>query len=231
MFSVASAFFCCNSMISKTIPEITRLIWESLQPLVFKRLSVENLKIFAEEFQSVRGFPHVIGAMDGKHIRVVNFDNKGSLYFNYKKYFSIILLAMCDANNKFTYVDIGAPGSLYDASVWQRSSLHAALKNGDIDIPSPSFLPQTDVKAPYIILADDAFALSEIMLVPWPGRTTGKLTDDQINFNHHQSSTRIIIENTFGILTAKWRRRASEVEDGAACPLLYLELLFTMDRT
>lgn len=41
----------------------------------------------------------------------------GSTYYNYKSFRSFVLLGGCDANYRFTLVDIGSYGSINDASV------------------------------------------------------------------------------------------------------------------
>lgn len=66
-------------------------------------------------------FPNCIGALDGKRIRVKKPPHSGSSYFNYKKYFSVVLLALTDAHLKFFAVDVGAYGSQGDSRMFRES--------------------------------------------------------------------------------------------------------------
>jgi len=77
----------------------------------------------ADGFQERRNFPLCIGAMDGKHISMKKPAKSGSTFFNYKHTFSFQLLAVVDAEYRFTYVDVGCQGRVGDAGVYKNCTL------------------------------------------------------------------------------------------------------------
>ena len=78
-------------------------------------------------FQEKWNFSTCEGAMDGKHVQIVPPPGSGSLYFNYKGNFSVVLLALVDANLKFLFVDVGTNGRISDGGVWGKSQLKKAI--------------------------------------------------------------------------------------------------------
>ena len=113
----------------------------------------------ADQYLETWIFNNCIGAMNGKHVLISPPANSGSFYFNYKGSFSIVLLALVDANYKFLYVDIGCNGKISDGDVFKNSSLYRALEDNSLHIPGPAPLPGSDEVTLHVIVADDAFPL------------------------------------------------------------------------
>ena len=58
-----------------------------------------------------QGLPGCAGAIDGCLIPISKPDsNAGHLYYCYKKFYAILLLATCDSEGAFTFIDVGHPG-------------------------------------------------------------------------------------------------------------------------
>ena len=135
-------------------------------------------------FKERWNFDNCIGALDGKHVVIRPPPSSDSYYFNYKHTFSIVLLALVDADYKFTYVDIGTNGRISDGGVFRNSALAQALEHDDLNIPDPAPLPKRTMKVPYVIVADDTFPLSQNILKSFALRTP---TKDQRIFNYRPS--------------------------------------------
>lgn len=63
-------------------------------------------------------------------------------------------------------MDLGVQGRECDAGVFLNTDLCGALVQNTLRILEKRCLPGRDVNMPYLIAADDAFALSELILKP-----------------------------------------------------------------
>ena len=116
--SLSFSFRIAKSTISQIIKETTEAIYFSLKDeYLTVPCSQNEWQIIAEDFENLWNFPHCIGALDGKHIRIQCPSLSGSLYHNYKGFFSIVLLAICDSKHCFTLFDLGQYGSNNDSGV------------------------------------------------------------------------------------------------------------------
>lgn len=148
-------------------------------------------------------FRHCLGTIDGKHVRIIKPQNSGSLYYNYKHFFSLQLLAMCDSNYCFTYVDVRDYGKNSDSSIFKNSMFYKKLSNNELDISNPVVLPgRNDSKSSYVIIGDEEFGLSFHVMRPYSGKV---LSNKKRICNYRLSRARRYIECSFGILSNKWR--------------------------
>lgn len=156
----------------------------------------------AKEFYNRWNYPACIGAIDGKHIRIVCPANSGSQYFNYKGFYSIVLMAVVNAKYDIIYMDIGAQGRVSDGGIWGHCSLKQHIDQGTLDIPEFCLLPNTNVEMPLHMVGDDAFPLCYTIMKPYAHRN---LSHEEQIYNYRLSRARRIVENVFGILSTRFR--------------------------
>ncbi|XP_017482472.1 PREDICTED: putative nuclease HARBI1, partial [Rhagoletis zephyria] len=157
------------------------------------------------KFKEKSGIPGVIGAIDCTHIRIKAPKENKECYFDRKHSYSLVLQAVVDADKRFTDVNCGEPGSLHDSRVLRRSNLFFKAQSEPRSLfPNESF-----------ILGDSAYP-STSWLVP-PYKDYGNLSVSQRNFNKVHSSTRIVVENAFGLLKTRFRRLLHFTEQTNLC--------------
>lgn len=149
-------------------------------------------------------FPNCLGSIDGKHVVIQAPSRSGSLFYNYKGPYSIVLLAVVDARQRFRVVDIGAYGRTSDGGTLANSNFGKVLQNGTLDLPEDSLLAGAEQLGcqPHVFVADEAFPLQRHLMRPFPGSNLSRM---KRMFNYRLSRARIIVETTFGILSAQWR--------------------------
>lgn len=99
-----------ENTISLVIKETCHVLWVILLHEVMTLPTTAQRLTIANDFFELGDFPNCVGAVDGKHIHI----QKPPITINYKKYCSIVLMAIADAKYRFIVVDIGGYGHTND---------------------------------------------------------------------------------------------------------------------
>lgn len=189
--SMADRFGISKGSFHASIKRVSSALLEILPEVVKWPETPAEINETSQHFGDNSEFQNIIGAVDGSHIQIKAPKQQPHAYnyFNRKKFYSIFLLACCNAKMEFTYVWTGNPGSTHDATVLRSSDL---FQNHD-KIPNS-----------YCLLGDSAFPILEWLITSF--RDCGNLTQEQRRFNRVHSRCRQVIERTFGMLKCRFRR-------------------------
>ncbi len=117
------------STVHNIIKMTCRIIAEVLEPIVLKWPSENDYFEIMEGFLANCDLPNCVGAIDGKHIRIEAPPHSGTVYYNFKGYFSVVLMAIVDSNYRFRMVDIGQYGSISDSGIFADSEMGKCILN------------------------------------------------------------------------------------------------------
>ena len=150
-----------KSTVCQIVSETALAIYNSLKdPYIKIPSSKEEWFNISAGFEDTWNFPHCIGAVDGKHIRKECPEMIGTCYYNYKGFYNIVLLEICDSNYCFTLSDLGHYGSNNDGGVLPKSKIGEMTEARELDIPAPSTYMTCDFDPlHYFLVRDEIFPL------------------------------------------------------------------------
>ena len=133
------------------------------------------------KFQRFYNQSDAVGAMDGMFMAIKKPNVQGEQYYSgHEKAYGMMLLAICDFDNRFLYVNIGNSGRPGDSLIFSTSLLKR-------DIDSGNTIFSTENR----ILVDSAFAD-----LPYFIKSTSRL---------ESGAARVKIEHTFGLFKQQFR--------------------------
>ncbi len=139
-------------------------------------------------FGLLNGF---LGAVDGwlpRTKRPSGVDNPADYFSGHYQCYGLNVQAMCNPDLIFQFFEIAGPGKVNDVRAFSRC---ADLLQWLEDLPDQ-----------YFIGGDNAYPLSQRVLIPFSG---GEVHDEtKRTYNFYLSQLRIRIEMAFGLLTQKW---------------------------
>ena len=112
-----------------------------------------------------------------------------------------MIQGVADASFEFLDVSTGYPGSIHYARILRLSKLQREINQGAwLNAPS-NRIGGSEVRP--LLVGDSAYPLSVWLMKPF--KQTPTLTESQLRFNRAHSQSRVVIEQTFGILKGRWR--------------------------
>jgi DDE superfamily endonuclease len=139
-------------------------------------------------------FKYCTGAIDGLAITIrapsnSEVQNQSRFYSGSKKKYCLNMQGVCDARCRFIAVTCKHVGSTNDAVAYVQGSLKELCERQQF---------------PYHWNGDNAYTLSESMMIPFPGSNLSVSDPCKEWFNFWHSQLRITIERTFGIFIQRW---------------------------
>ncbi|KAK6493735.1 protein ANTAGONIST OF LIKE HETEROCHROMATIN PROTEIN 1-like, partial [Huso huso] len=195
LFGVSKATVC--SCVQEFCMAVTKILLQ-------EHMAVPSAEQFAEMsdyFDRRWGVPQCVGAIDGSHIPIIAPQHYHCDYFNRKGWHSIILQAVVDGKGHFWDLNVGFPGSVHDARVLKNSTLWTLASSNRLFPNIIRNISGCDVG--YYILGDPAYPLQRWLMKPFSD--TGRLSEQQRQYNYRVSRARSVVENAFGRLKGRWR--------------------------
>jgi len=200
--TIAHLFGVARCTVCMIVHDTCKAIISTLQKTFISFPRGQELKAAAEGFKSKTGMIQCVGSIDGCHIPITPPALNHTDYYNRKGWYSVVLQGIVDSNYLFRDVCVGWPGSVHDARVFSNSGIFTKLTSEKV--LDCNYLRIQDKNISLFLIGDSAYPLKTFLMKPFAFNTA--LTNQQKVFNYNLSKARIVVENAFGRLKARWRR-------------------------
>ena len=163
----------------------------------------DEFKMCMTQFEQEWQFPCCFGAVDGSHLPIKcpkGGQEAQKEYHNFKKFYSIVLMAIVDYKYRFIWASCGYPGNSHDSIILQSTNIYTQITENNL-LPSIA-KSQDGVDIGPLILGDGAFPFKTWLLKPF---TNAALSPQQGYFNYRLSRARMVTECAYGQLKGRWR--------------------------
>lgn len=179
--------------------DFVQAVIRTLTP-VYVIIPKENFQSIVDGLRNIWNFPQCGGAIDGTHIPIIVPLEYHKDYFNRKGWHSVVTQAIVDHEYKFLDISVGYPGSNHDAFIMTKSGIYRKGMSGTLFPNTTENINGVDI--PIFLIGDPAYPL-----LPWlmKGFPRTNISNDHEVFNNRLSITRMVVENAWGRLKARWR--------------------------
>ncbi|KAK5983772.1 DDE Tnp4 domain-containing protein [Trichostrongylus colubriformis] len=217
--ALAEEIHCEKSTVISAVYEVADAIRKVLFAEAFPPFTRADLEDIALKTQQRFDYPRAVAFMDGKHIKIKRPAHSGAQYYNYKKNYSIILLALVDCDYRILAFDLGAPGRVEYAEVYRRSNIKRFLDAKDEVFPPTRTLGSVG-PVQYHILVNRGFGQDYRFVGPYSQSSAN--TPSKRKFNQKHSGAWRMVESAFGLLCQRFGilQRTLQVEPANAIKIV-----------
>lgn len=177
-----------QATISTCVREVAAFFYQRQQRyIIFPNTADQQNEIAADFAEKYGGIPSCIGAIDGTHIPILRPHHRERDFINRKRFLSLNVMVMSNANNVLTHVDPRFPGSIHDAYIFRASDVNRKGMNGNY--------------GDNYLLGDSGYPLKNFLLTPLRNPRNAA----EQNYNRWHKHTRASVEATIGIMKQRFR--------------------------
>ena len=121
-------------IVNEVCEAIIKNLWKDSVEKLFPNTEKE-FNDSLREMESECQFKYSFSAIDGSHLPIKCPPGGGEAmkqYHNFKNFYSVILLALVDANYRFIWASVGAPGNTHDSTLFQSTNLWQRIIDGEV---------------------------------------------------------------------------------------------------
>ncbi|BET03398.1 Hypothetical protein NTJ_16216 [Nesidiocoris tenuis] len=198
-------FIMGRSTLSIALKAVCLAIYNALKTQYMKEPKREDWLTISEGFEEKTGFPHCVGAIGAKYIRIKTPWGPEKDFFKFKKSFCIALIGVVDHNHQFSFIDVGGNREETEGNLLKATEFGDKIYSYNLDLPlaQPLRSDPNGAALPFIFV-NEVFPESGHILRPY-SRTSNYQSQASAIFNEKFAKAMEVANETFAILTERWR--------------------------
>jgi hypothetical protein len=132
-WSLASSSGTSQATVSDNITQCTDRLLNIAPNIIDFATDPDSITARKQGFFDVyrpKGFPNILGVLDGTHIGIIAPNEDEDKFVNRKNYHSINCQVVTDPSHRFLDINAKFPGSSHDSFIWRQSSVRTRLSEG-----------------------------------------------------------------------------------------------------